>query len=118
MSLPRTRAAARNARRAATNSVCPGTARATARSFHGVPGGRCRVFHATAGYLAGAPLPGGSAAFTGPWREEARMTELVTHLYDDYEQARRAVEALEAAGFPSADISLLSPQVEAADSAE
>ena len=36
------------------------------------------------------------------------MTRTVTRLFDDYDQARRAVEALEGAGFSSLEISLLS----------
>lgn len=36
------------------------------------------------------------------------MTRTVTHLFDDYAQAQRAVEALEQAGFSSSEISLVS----------
>ena len=36
------------------------------------------------------------------------MTRTVTHLFDDYAQAQRAVSALEAAGFSSSEVSLVS----------
>ena len=36
------------------------------------------------------------------------MTGTVTRLFDDYEQARRAVSALEAAGFSGSEVSLVS----------
>ena len=36
------------------------------------------------------------------------MTTKVTHLYDDYAQAHNAVRDLEAAGFSSADVSIVS----------
>jgi len=36
------------------------------------------------------------------------MTRTVTHLFDDYAQAQRAVAALEAAGFSSSEVSLVS----------
>ena len=36
------------------------------------------------------------------------MTRSVTHLFDDYSQARNAVTALERAGFTSSEVSVVS----------
>ena len=35
------------------------------------------------------------------------MTRVISYLYDDYDQARRAVEALENSGFSSDEVSLV-----------
>src|SRR5688572_9199316 len=49
-----------------------------------------------------------SAATSSQRSRRGKMTRTVTHLFDDYAQAQRAVEALEQAGFSSSEISLVS----------